>query len=202
MKTLLITAATLALAAPALAAPEIGEPAPDFTATDTNGNEISLSDYEGRKVILEWSNDGCPYVQRHYEGDMQALQEELTGQDIAWLTIISSAPGKQGHVTAEQANAITAGEMEGRPAASPSAVILDPEGEIGRMYEAKTSPHMFVIDEDGVLQYDGAIDDSPRGPADEAENYVTGALADLEAGEPVDPARTQPYGCSVKYADS
>lgn len=201
MKTFLIAAAA-ALASPAFAAPEIGAPAPDFTATDTNGKEVSLSDYEGRKVILEWSNDGCPYVQRHYEGDMQALQEELTGQDIVWLTIISSAPGKQGHVTPEEANAITAGEKEGRPAAHPTAVILDPEGEIGRMYEAKTSPHMFVIDEDGVLQYDGAIDDSPRGPAGEAENYVTGALADLEAGGSVDPARTQPYGCSVKYADS
>ena len=133
---------------------------------------------------------------------MEDLQQAAAQQDIAWRTIISSAPGKQGHVTPEQANAITAGEMEGRPQAYPAAVILDPEGNIGRMYEAKTSPHMFVIDEAGVLQYDGAIDDSPRGPADEADNHVEAALAALQKGEPVDPAQTTPYGCSVKYADS
>ncbi|MBA4801168.1 MAG: redoxin domain-containing protein [Euryhalocaulis sp.] len=202
MKTLLITAAAFTLAAPALAEPVVGEAAPAFTGTDTYGNEVSLSDFAGQKVILEWSNDGCPYVQRHYKGDMQAMQQDAAQQDIAWLTIISSAPGKQGHVTPDQANAITAGEMEDRPQAYPAAVILDPEGDIGRMYEAKTSPHMFLIDEAGVLQYDGAIDDSPRGPADEADNHVEAALAALRKGEPVDPAQTTPYGCSVKYADS
>lgn len=202
MKTLIAAAAILAFAAPAFADPVTGEAAPDFTATDTHGESVTLSGYQGRKVILEWSNDGCPYVGRHYEGHMQGMQEAAASDDIVWLTIISSAPGKQGHVTPEEANAITAGEKDGRPQAWPAAVILDPEGEIGRLYGASATPHMFVIDEMGVLQYDGAIDDSPRGPADEAVNYVENALDALKNGEPVTPARTQAYGCSVKYAAS
>ncbi|MFP4003563.1 MAG: thioredoxin family protein [Alphaproteobacteria bacterium] len=189
----------LGLAAPALAAPEIGEPAPAFTAVDSDGKQHSLSDFKGKTVILEWTNHGCPYVQKHYDtGNMQALQKETTGEGAVWLTVISSAPGKQGYVTAEKANELT----EKRDAA-PTAVLFDPTGEIGKSYGATATPHMYIVDEEGVLRYMGAIDDKPtarRKSVETATNYVKAALAEMEAGKPVSTPVTRAYGCSIKYA--
>ena len=177
---------------------EVGQPAPDFTATDTNGVEHSLSDFKGKNIVLEWSNHECPFVVKHYKpGNMQKLQKQATEDGAIWLTIVSSAPGKQGHVTAEAANDIMT-----NAGALATAKILDESGEIGQLYGAKTTPHMFVIDKDGVLAYAGAIDsDSGFDPAgiEGATNYVVAALDDLSAGKAVQTASTQPYGCSVKY---
>ena len=186
------------MAAPALAAPEVGQPAPAFSGTDTKGKTWSLADLKGQPVILEWTNHDCPYVKKHYgAGNMQALQREAADAGYVWLSVISSAPGKQGHVSPAQADELT----ESRSAA-PRAVLLDEGGEIGRAYEAKTTPHMFVIDADGILVYMGGIDDRPTtDPADidGADNYVRMAMADLAAGTPVRSPVTRPYGCSVKY---
>ena len=186
------------MAAPTLAAPEVGQPAPAFSGTDTKGKTWSLADLKGQPVILEWTNHDCPYVKKHYgAGNMQALQREAADAGYVWLSVISSAPGKQGHVSPTQADELT----ESRSAA-PRAVLLDEGGEIGRAYEAKTTPHMFVIDADGILVYMGGIDDRPTtDPADidGADNYVRMAMADLAAGTPVRSPVTRPYGCSVKY---
>ena len=182
----------------AVAAPDIGKPAPDFSVADTRGKTHKLSDYRGRTVILEWTNHGCPYVRRHYDsGNMQALQKETTDRGVVWLSVISSSPGMQGHVDGPQADALT----EGRKA-SPTAVFLDPTGEVGRLYHARTTPHMYVIDPQGSLVYQGAIDDRPWASLAEtvtADNYVRKALARMAEGKPVDPAVTRAYGCSVKY---
>lgn len=175
-----------------------GEAAPDFTLQDNTGNEVSLSDYAGQKIVLEWTNHLCPYVRKHYDsGNMQALQKQLTEQDIVWLTILSSVPGKQGHLDAQEATAQI--DKEG---AAQTAYLLDPTGEVGKLYNAKTTPHMYLIDEDGVLQYQGAIDDNNSASietVESAENYVLAALADLEADRPVAEPVTQAYGCAVKY---
>jgi hypothetical protein len=195
LRLAVLAAASAFIAAPALAAAP-GGAAPDFTGIDSNGVSHTLSDYKGKTVILEWTNHGCPYVQRHYEGNMQALQADLnTGDDVVWLSVISSAPGEQGYVEAAEANELT--QSRG---ASPDAVILDPEGAIGRLYEAKTTPQLVLIDAEGVLQYDGAIDDSQRGPAAEANNYLRAAMDAVAEGRAPDPAQTAPYGCSVKYS--
>jgi hypothetical protein len=179
-------------------AAKVGEPAPAFRGTDTKGKVHALSDLKGKFVVLEWHNQGCPYVKKHYaSGNMQRLQREWTARGVVWLTVISSAPGMQGYVTAEQADAYVREQQ-----AAPTAVILDPSGEIGRTYEAKTTPHMIVIDPTGNVIYNGAIDDKPTtdvadvGPA---QNYVSAALAASMAGKPVATAATKPYGCSVKY---
>jgi peroxiredoxin len=191
----------LALAATALAhaaGPLVGQPAPDFTLPDAKGDSHALSDYKGKIVVLEWFNDGCPFVKKHYgSGSMQRLQEQARKDGVVWLTIVSSAPGKQGYLEPEQA----AAEKEKLGMRS-KALLLDPEGKVGRMYEARTTPDMFVINADGVLVYKGAIDDQPTpDPASlkGAKNYVTAALAAVKAGQPVTPAETKSYGCSVKY---
>jgi peroxiredoxin len=190
--------AALMTAAASAAAPEVGKPAPDFTGTDTAGKTWDLADLRGTPVILEWTNHDCPYVVKHYEsGNMQALQQEAAEAGYTWLSVISSAPGKQGHVSAAQADELT--ESRG---AAPTAVLLDPEGNIGKAYGARTTPHMFVIDADGTLVYMGGIDDKPTtniADVEGAQNYVRLAMADLAAGEPVGNAVTRPYGCSVKY---
>ncbi len=180
------------------AAPEVGKPAPAFTGTDTAGKTWDLASLRGTPVILEWTNHDCPYVVKHYESkNMQALQEEAADAGYTWLSVISSAPGKQGHVSAEQADALT--ESRG---AAPAAVLLDTTGAIGKAYGARTTPHMFVIDANGTLVYMGGIDDKPTthiADVEGAENYVRLAMANLAAGEPVSTAVTRPYGCSVKY---
>jgi peroxiredoxin len=188
-----------ALVVPAWAA-RVGAKAPDFTATDSNGVEHSLSEYAGKYAVLEWHNNGCPYVRKQYHsGNMQKLQKEWTGRGVVWLTVISSAPGRQGYVTADEENAYVK-----RMHAAPTAVLLDPTGRLGHLYDAKTSPHMFIIDPSGTLIYNGAIDDQPTpDPASVAgaTNYVSQALAEAMAGKPVSVPTSRPYGCSVKYAD-
>lgn len=177
---------------------EIGKPAPDFSGKDTLGKAHSLSMYKGKIVVLEWLNHQCPFVRKHYDGKkMQELQKTYRQKGIIWLSIISSAPGKQGYCTPEEADRLT--EENG---AAPTAVLLDPEGEIGHLYEAKTTPHMFIIDKNGELVYDGAIDDIRSARIDDlktATNYVQKALDELLDGKKVSVQTSQPYGCSVKY---
>jgi peroxiredoxin len=187
----------VALAAPAVAAPQIGQPAPPFRVVDSNGKQRSLADFKGRTVVLEWTNAECPFVKKHYAGNMQALQKAAAKDGVAWLTINSGAPGKQGHVDGAGANAVIKAK-----GAAPTAYLLDPTGAIGRAYEAKTTPHMYIVDPAGKLVYMGGIDDTPTAnPADvkTAKNYVTAALADLKAKRPVQVASSKPYGCAVKY---
>jgi peroxiredoxin len=192
-----VLAALLAAAAVAFAV-RVGETAPDFTGTDSNGKTQKLSEYRGKYVVLEWTNNGCPYTQKHYEsGNMQALQKEWTAKGVVWLTILSSASGQQGYMTATQENAYMA-----KVHASPTAAILDSNGTIGHEYAAKTTPHMFVIDPSGKLIYDGAIDDHPTTDPDDiksSKNYVSAALTEAMAGKQVATSYTRPYGCSVKY---
>jgi alkyl hydroperoxide reductase subunit AhpC len=196
-----LTAIVLLVLATSLAwAARIGDPAPNFTATDTNGQTHKLSDYAGKFVVLEWHNRGCPYTQKHYNsGNMENLQREWTGRGVIWLTVISSAPGKQGFVTASDENAYVK-----QVNAAPTAVLLDPTGAVGHLYDAKTTPHMFIINPQGTLIYNGAIDDRPtadRSDINGAKNYVSAALGEALAGKPVTTPTTRPYGCSVKYPD-
>ena len=200
-RSLIVTAtaaAALSLAAPLMASPTVGVSAPDFTAVDSNGVSHNLSDFSGKTVVLEWTNDGCPYVKKHYEsGNMQAIQKSAVADDVVWLSVISSAPGKQGHVDGAGANAIVA-----KHDAAPSAVLLDESGDLGRLYGARTTPHMYVINGGGDLVYQGAIDSNrSANPATiaGATNYVTAALDAVKAGGLPANAQTQPYGCSVKY---
>ena len=192
----MLAALTVTLVAYAV---RVGNAAPDFTGTDSNGKTHKLSDYRGKYVVLEWTNNGCPYTQKHYEsGNMQALQKEWTDKGVVWLTVLSSAPGEQGYMTALQENAYV-----GKERAAPTAAILDPTGTIGHAYEAKTTPHMFVIDPSGKLIYAGAIDDhatTDPGDIKSSKNYVSDALNESMAGKTVATSYTRPYGCSVKYA--
>jgi len=195
---LLMTLALLPLSTAAMAAPEIGKPAPEFMANDTNGKHVMLSELKGKTVVLEWTNHECPFVVKHYgSGNMQALQAEATKDGVVWVSIVSSAKGKEGNVNAEEANKLIADQK-----ALPTHKILDESGEIGKLYDAKTTPHMFVIDKNGVLVYQGAIDDKSGFDQEEvktAKNYVRAALADLKAGKPVEVSSTKSYGCGVKY---
>lgn len=176
----------------------VGQPAPDFAGVDATGKSIKLADLKGKTVVLEWSNHDCPYVVKHYtSGNMQAIQKDAAKDGVVWLTILSSAPGEQGHVSPARANELTKSRS-----AAPSAVLLDPEGKIGRTYEARTTPQMYIIDQGGVLRYMGGIDDKPTSsPSDikAAKPYVRLALASVAKGEKVADAVTKPYGCSVKY---
>jgi hypothetical protein len=176
-----------------------GSPAPDFTATDTHGQTHTLAQYQGKYVVLEWHNRECPFTRKHYaSGNMQRLQREWTAKGVIWFTVISSAPGQQGFMTADQENAFLQ-----KVNASPTAVLLDPTGQLGHLYGAKCTPHMFVISPAGILIYDGAIDDKPTTDEEDiasAHNYVSAALQEAMAGKPVSTPATPPYGCSVKYA--
>jgi peroxiredoxin len=195
----LVSGALAAAAAAAPGDPAIGKSAPDFAGVDSNGVSHRLSDLRGKTVVLEWTNHECPFVGKHYgSGNMQALQKEATAKGVVWLSVISSAPGRQGHVSGAQANTLT--DERG---AAPSAVLLDPSGEIGKTYGARATPHMFVIAPDGTLVYKGAIDDKPtanKADIPSARNYVRLALGALAKGETISPAATRAYGCSVKYA--
>ena len=189
----------LVLLASALAA-KVGEAAPDFTATDSNGSTHRLSAYKGKFVVLEWHNQGCPYTRKHYEsGNMQRLQKQWTQKGVVWLTVISSSPGAQGYVTpAEENNYLK------KMNTVPTAALLDPQGTLGHLYGAKTTPHMFIIDPHGILVYNGAIDDRPTTEQADiagAKNYVSEALQAAMAGRQPPNPTTRPYGCSVKYAD-
>jgi hypothetical protein len=179
-------------------AQKVGEPAPEFQATDSRGQVHKLSEYRGKFVVLEWHNNGCPYTRKHYEsGNMEHLQKEWTARGVIWFTVISSAPGEQGYVTAQQEN-----DYLVRMNASPTAALLDPQGQVGRLYAAKTTPHMFIINPAGLLIYDGAIDNKPTTDLSDiatAKNYVSQALEEAMAGKSVSIPTSRPYGCSVKY---
>jgi peroxiredoxin len=191
----------IGLIRPAFAAPKPGVVAPAFTLTDSNGKIHSLKDYQGKMVILEWTNHLCPYVAKHYGADnMQALQRETTGQGIIWLTIISSAPNTQGYVDGSEANKLTADRK-----AVPTAVLFDPKGTVGRSYDARVTPHMYIIDAKGTLLYMGGIDDKPTTDREDiktAKNYVRAALDDIAKGQPVAEPMTRAYGCTIKYDTS
>lgn len=195
----LAAVASLALSGVAQQA-RVGAPAPEFKATDSQGKTEALDQFHGKYVVLEWHNQGCPYTRKHYvSGNMQALQKEWTAKGVAWFTVISSAPGQQGYVTPAQENDYVA-----KMHAAPTAVLLDTFGTVGRLYNAKTTPEMFVIDPSGKLIYSGAIDDRPTPDPDDvrgANNYVSDALTEAMAGKPVAMPYTRPYGCSVKYPD-
>lgn len=189
------------LAAPLLAVANVNveAPAPAFTATTADGKTVNLSDYKGRTVVLEWTNHDCPYVKKHYgSGNMQGQQKDATGQGVVWLQVISSAPGQQGFV-----DGATAKKLNADRGAAPTATLLDPKGELGRLYGAQTTPHLYVIKGDGTLAYKGGIDSIASAKVEDiakAEPYVKLALADVAAGRKVEKASTRPYGCSVKYA--
>lgn len=179
----------------------VGEPAPNFTLPDTDGEEHSLDEYEGKYVVLEWLNFGCPFVGKHYgSGNMQQLQETYTDKGVVWLSIVSSAEGKQGYYPPEEMKT-----QKEKHNGNMSAILLDPSGEVGKAYGAKVTPHMYVISPEGELLYKGGIDDKPttdEADIEGAENYVRNALDQAMNGEEVDPKTAQPYGCTVKYASN
>lgn len=197
-----ITLMVLALSFSLGVAADVGidKPAPDFTLKDVKGIEHSLSDYEGKYIVLEWINFGCPFVQKHYKsGNMQKLQKKYTDKGVVWLSICSSAPGKQGHHSAEEIET----QLKEWKAAQ-TAYLIDEEGIVGRMYGAKTTPHMFIINPEGHLIYAGGIDDIRSTDVDDiqkAKNYVAAALDAAMAGKEIADQSTQPYGCSVKYGE-
>ena len=194
-------AALVAVAAPGVAQQRTGAIASDFKLNDSAGGVVQLSQFRGRPVVLEWHNLDCPFVRKHYDsGNMQRTQQRARELGAVWLTINSSAPGKQGHLTDAEAKALVAREK-----AAPTAYLLDPRGIVGQGYDAKTTPHMYIIDAGGRLVYQGGIDDKPT--ADEADiatarNHVLAALDEIEAGRAVSVAESRPYGCSVKYPDA
>ena len=194
-------ALTLTASCPVVAREAVapGQPAPDFTARDTAGREVRLSSFKGKVVVLEWTNHDCPYVKKHYSaGNMQNLQKKYTGEGVVWLTVASSPVGEQGFVTPEDANNVV--KTSG---AAPTSVLMDSKSNISRLYQAKNTPLMVVVDAKGTVAYAGAIDDKPSSnPADIAtsKNYVAQALDEIKAGKPVSVASTKPYGCFVKYA--
>lgn len=191
-----VLALTLSLSAGARV--DVDAPAPTFTLNNSMGESVSLADFKGKYVVLEWTNHLCPYVKKHYDSDnMQMLQRKYTGQDVVWLSIISSAEGKQGYVTADEANELTTTRN-----ATPTHVLFDPTGEVGKQYAAKTTPHMYIIDPDGELKYAGGIDSiKSANPADipKADNYLDIGLTALLSGAEVEKKLTPPYGCSIKY---
>lgn len=199
MKSLIVLLVSCAVSFSASAI-ETNRPAPDFdivsSASSTTGGK--LSSYKGKVVVLEWLNHGCPFVRKHYDsGNMPAMQKKYTSKNVVWLSVISSAEGKQGHVNSEQAR-----EEAKKYNSAATDIILDPEGKIGRLYGAKTTPHMYVINKEGVLVYQGAIDDKPdaeKASVASAKNYVAEALDLVLAGKPVSQHTTKSYGCAVKY---
>jgi hypothetical protein len=184
-----------------VAAVKVGQPAPAFRGAAIAGKTVGLADYAGKTIVLEWTNDGCPFVAKHYDsGNMQALQQRYAAAGVVWLTIASSAPGEEGYVTPAEAKADLT-----RWRAAPSDFLLDPDGVIGRLYDARATPHMVVIDRAGRIAYMGAIDDKPStrvADVKTAHNYVAAALDALAAGQPVAIASTRAYGCSIKYKES
>jgi hypothetical protein len=186
---------------PDLAVLAVGQPAPNFTLPDVNGRSVSLSQFRGRTVVLEWSNPECPFTRKHYDsGNMQRTQAAAAQGGVVWLTINSGAPGNQGHMNGAEARAILTSS-----GARPAAYLLDPRGDVGRAYGARTTPHMYVINPAGNLVYAGAIDDRPTADPDDIEgarNHVLAALSELRAGNAVSVPTSRPYGCNVKYAAS
>jgi peroxiredoxin len=184
----------------AQAEPVVGQPAPVFSGAAAEVGTVNLADLLGKTVILEWTNNECPFVRKHYEsGNIPKLQKQAASQGIVWLQVISSAPGKQGYIDAQ-----TAKKLNQERGATPANVIFDASGAIGKLYAATNTPHLFIIDSKGVLLYKGGIDSIPSTDKDDvasAENYISSALQELAAGKPISKAVTKPYGCSIKYAD-
>ena len=185
----------------ATASPTIGQPAPSFRATDVTGNQVSLADFKGKYVVLEWNNPGCPFVQKHYDsGNMQSLQKRFGAENVAWLSINSTNEGSSDYMPP---NKLAAWFKQHN--AAPAAVLMDTKGEVGRAFGAKVTPHMYVIDPSGTLVYAGAIDDKrSTNVADvkTATNYVVAALTDAKSGKPVSKTSSQAYGCTIKYGSS
>lgn len=198
MPRLLLSALAVLFTLEAAAAPQPGAPAPDFSAIDSRGHSVRLSELRGRPVVLEWTNHECPFVRKHYgAGSMQALQKQALDRGVTWLSVISSAPGKEGHVDGARADQLTR-----ERGAAPTAVLLDASGAVGRAYGAKTTPQLFLIDPKGTLLYMGAIDSIASADVDDiarAQPYFRQALDEALAGKPVTRAVTKPYGCAVKY---
>lgn len=199
MVKILAVVLALGFSAAHAASPAVGAPAPDFSLKGADGKTYRLSDFKGKPVVLEWFNNECPYVKKHYDsGNMQALQKKHTVDGAVWLTVLSSAPGSQGYLTAEEAKKL----VEQRKS-NATAFLLDPDGKVGKdLYDARTTPHMYVIDKVGNLVYKGAIDDQPSAnpkTLEKAKNYVTAAMTDIKEGRTVATATSEPYGCSVKY---
>jgi peroxiredoxin len=200
IRTLLMTVGVLVTAGGvSLAEVQVGKQAPDFALTDTNGKTHHLSDYKGKYIVLEWYQPDCPFVRKHYKsGNMQALQKEYAGRGVVWLSIDSSAAGQEGNYPPAELNQIAVKSGAGR-----TALLLDADGKVGHLYGAKTTPDMYVINPQGVLVYQGAIDDKPStdlADVKTAKNYVKSALNAVMGGQTVATASTRPYGCSVKYA--
>lgn len=190
--------AVLFLTVAAWAQVAVNQTAPDFTLTDTNGQKHSLSDYKGKFVVLEWFNPDCPFVKKHYNsGNIPGLQKEYTAKGVVWFSIDSSAPGNEGNYPPQQLNQFISSK-----GGTPTAIFADSDGKVGHLYEAQTTPHMFIIDPTGKLIYQGAIDDTPSADVDDlktAKNYVRAALDAAMNGKPVAMSTTKSYGCSVKY---
>ena len=194
----LLTAALALVPFAAQASPSVDQPAPAFTANTADGKSISLDSLKGKTVVLEWTNHDCPFVKKHYDsGNMQGLQKDAAAKGVVWLQVISSAPGKQGHV--DGAGAL---KLNSARSAAPANVILDPDGKLGKLYGAQTTPHMYIIDAKGILVYKGGIDSlatADKADIAKAEPYVSSALSSLAAGKKIAANNTKPYGCSVKY---
>ena len=194
--TMLASAAAILLlpAGVSHAEPKVGSPAPAFSALNSDGKTVNLADYRGKTIVLEWTNDGCPYVRKHYgTGNMQALQKKWTDQGIVWLSVISSPPGEQGFADGARANALTAERK-----ASPSAVLLDPKQQVARAYGAVCTPHLFIVT-GGKIVYEGRVDDNWKEPAAAKSRDLRDAVAAVVAGQPVRNPRTNPMGCSIKW---
>lgn len=192
---------SLMVSMPSVAVPVIGQAAPGFSVVDTQGNTHQLSDFEGQVVVLEWTNHDCPFVKKHYSAYNMQNQQRMARDEhgVIWLTVISSSPGTQGHVSAQQADELTMSRN-----AEPAAVLLDEDGTMGRAYDARVTPHTYIIDETSTLVYMGGIDSNPSANPDdipEATQYVVEALKSMAAGESIAEPITRPYGCTVKYAD-
>ena len=197
----IFAALTLALAAAPASAAQVGQPAPNFKLNAADGRVVALSDFRGKTVVLEWHNPGCPYVRKHYDsGNMQKTQAAARKDGAVWLTINSGSPGKQGHMTGAEARALASKEK-----AASTAYLLDPKGIVGKGYQAKVTPHMYIIDAAGTLVYAGGIDDKPTSDQADiptARNHVLSALGEMKAGKPISVATSRPYGCTVKYPES
>ena len=185
------------LVTPAFAAAGVGQAAPDFTLMDTAGKPVKLSDFKGKTVVLEWNNPGCPFVRKHYQGNMQALQKEATGQGVVWLAINSTRDDSADYLTPPQL-----GRWMTEQKASPSATLMDEDGKVGEAYAARVTPHMYIVNAQGVLVYAGGIDSIASARVEDipkATNYVRQAMAEIQAGKPVSMANSRAYGCSIKY---
>jgi peroxiredoxin len=188
--------ASLLLPATAQAA-SVGQAAPDFTLTDTAGQTVRLSQFKGKPVVLEWNNPGCPFVKKHYQGNMQALQKEVAAQGGVWLAINSTRDDSADYLAPAQL-----GRWMTEQKASPTATLMDEDGKVGQAYAARVTPHMYIVNAQGVLVYAGGIDSIASARVDDipkATNYVRQAMAEIKAGKPVSVSTSRAYGCSVKY---